>query len=242
MSQTKSAKARRSRSTFREYLEALLVAILLATFVRTYLVQVFKIPTASMEKSLLVGDHILVNKFIYGTGAGDTADGLIQPRRRVRRGDVVVFKFPQNPGRDFIKRCVALPGDRVELRDKALFVNGKTVDESGYVFHADSRTYPASLFLPDDYRLRDNFGIYTVPDGELFVLGDNRDNSNDSRFWGSVPTSYVKGRALLIYWSFSSEIEHTDWPGYLGRIRQLREVGANFLSRTRWERSLRIVR
>ncbi len=238
MSQTETARARPPRSTLREYLEALLVAVVLATFARTYLVQVFKIPTGSMEPSLLVGDHILVNKFIYGGDAAASA----WPQRAVRRGDVVVFKFPQNPGRDFIKRCVGLPGDQIELRDKTLHINGEAVDESGYVFHADARTYPSSLFLPDDYRLRDNFGTYTVPENHLFVLGDNRDNSNDSRFWGPVPMSHVKGRALLIYWSFSSEIEHTDWPGYLGRIKQLGEVAANFPTRTRWKRSLRLVR
>ena len=231
---------RPTRPALLDYLEALLVAILLATFVRTYVVQAFKIPSGSMEQNLLIGDHILVNKFIYGSALG--ARGSFLPHRGVRRGDVVVFKFPGQPDRDFIKRCVALPGDHVELRDKILHINGTPVDESGYVFHTDQRTYPSSLFLPDDYRLRDNFGTYTVPAGHLFFLGDNRDNSNDSRFWGSVPVELIKGRALLVYWSFESEEDHTVWPGYLGRMKQLAEVFAKFLSHTRWERSLQLVR
>ena len=230
---------RSKRSTLREYLEALLVAVILATFVRTWVLQVFKIPTASMQETLLVGDHILVNKFIYANGLEDP---VLAPHRPVRRGDVVVFKWPPDPSRDFIKRCVGLPGDRIELRDKVLYVNDRPAEESAYVHFEDPRTFPNALFLPDEYRLRDNFGVYTVPRDHLFVLGDNRDRSDDSRFWGSVPVDHVKGRALLVYWSFESETEHTGWPGTLGRIRQLGEVAGRFFSHTRWDRSLKIVR
>jgi signal peptidase I len=228
------------RSLVREYLEALLIAVLFATFARTYVAQAFKIPTGSMEQNLLVGDHILVNKFIYANGSDESV--ALAPHRPVRRGDVVVFKWPPDPSRDFIKRCVGLPGDRVEVRDKVLLVNDTAVEESAYVRFVDPRTFPNALFLPDEYRLRDNFGVYTVPEGHLFVLGDNRDQSDDSRFWGSVPIDHLKGRALLIYWSFASETEHTDWPGYLGRMRQLGEVAGNFFTGTRWNRSLQIVR
>ena len=227
------------RSTTRDYLEALLVAVILATFARTYVLQVFKIPSGSMEDTLLVGDHILVNKFIY---AGDSDRRWLVPHRPIRRGDVVVFKWPVDPSRDFIKRCVGLPGDRIELVEKTLHINGEPLDESAYVHHSDSRTFPNALFLPDEYRLRDNFGAFTVPDDHLFFLGDNRDSSDDSRFWGTVPIDHLKGRALLVYWSFESETEHSDWPGYLGRIRQLGEVAGNFFSNTRWERSMRVVR
>lgn len=228
------------RSLVREYLEALLIAVLFATFARTYVAQAFKIPTGSMEQNLLVGDHILVNKFIYA--GRDGSAGWWTPHRPIRRGDVAVFKWPPDPGRDFIKRCIGLPGDRIELVDKTLRVNGEPVDETAYVHFTDEQVFPNALFLPDEYRLRDNFGVFTVPDGHLFFLGDNRDSSDDSRFWGTVPLDHLKGRALLVYWSFDSERSHTEWSGYLGRIRQLGEVAGNFFSHTRWKRTLRLVR
>jgi signal peptidase I len=163
------------------------------------------------------------------------------PRRPVRRGDVVVFKYPEDPGRDFIKRCVGLPGDLVAVRDKELYINGRFVDQRAYIEHRDPRTYPRTPLLPDSLRRRDNFGPYAVPRDHYFCLGDNRDNSNDSRFWGPVPASYVKGRALLIYWSFPAAEEP---PGALAgrRWRQLGRVAAGFFTDTRWERTLRIVR
>ncbi len=230
-----------ARSIGREYLEALLIAVIFATFARTYVVQAFKIPTGSMEQNLLIGDHILVNKFVYGDRLGRMEE-LLLPAREVRRGDVVVFKFPEDPSRDFIKRCVGLAGDEIRIVDKMLHVNGEPVGEAGYTFHADERTYPNSVFLAKDYRERDNFGPVVVPPGHLFFLGDNRDNSNDSRFWGPVPESYVKGRAFLVYWSFAAERQPSERPGYLGRLRQLTHVALSFFSKTRWDRSFQLVR
>ena len=154
----------------------------------------------------------------------------------------MVFKYPEEPDRDFIKRCVGLPGDEVEIVDKTLFVNGFRVDDDDYTFRKDPRVYPRSVFLPDGFRQRDNFGPITVPDGHFFFMGDNRDNSNDSRFWGPVPADYIKGRALLVYWSFDSGEESVDWPGYTGKIRQLVNVFLRFFSNTRWERSFLVVR
>lgn len=229
------------RSHWLDYLEALLVAVVFATFARTYVVQAFKIPTGSMEQNLLVGDHILVNKMAFSP-APTTFERVAFPRRAVRRGDVVVFRFPLEPRRDFIKRCVGLPGDELEIRDKRLYVNDEPVDESGYVSHSDPRTYPSSVFLSADYRYRDNFGPFTVPAGEVFVMGDNRDDSHDSRFWGTVPLSFIKGRAVLVYWSFESSERYTEWPGYGRRLRQLAEVLLRFPARTRWERSLMLIR
>jgi signal peptidase I len=227
------------RSPWREYLEALLVAVVFATFARTFVVQAFKIPTPSMEKNLLIGDHILVNKLIYGPAS--KVERAVLPQRAVRRGDVVVFRFPDDPGRDFIKRCVGLPGDTVEIVDKQLRLNGRPLDESGYVYHSDERVYPASIFLSDEYRYRDNFGPVTIPPGELFFLGDNRDDSHDSRFWGSVPIRFVKGRAVVIYWSFETG-EDSLPPGLLGRLRQLSRVVLRFPMRTRWDRTFLLVR
>lgn len=230
-----------TKSVLREYLEALLIAVIFATFARTWAVQAFKIPTGSMEQNLLVGDHILVNKFVFGPAATAVERWLL-PVQPARRGDVVVFKYPEDPTRDFIKRCIGLPGDTVEIVDKVVYVNGRRVDDRDYTYHNDSRTYPRSMLLHENYRYRDNFGPYRVPAGHYFFLGDNRDNSNDSRFWGPVPASYIKGRALLIYWSFESRRQPAEWPGYLGRTKQLATVLLQFFSHTRWERSFRIVR
>jgi len=229
-----------AKPLWREYLEALLVAVVFATFARTFIVQAFKIPSGSMEPNLLVGDHILVNKFVYAPGRW-TAEAALLPRRAVRRGDVVVFKYPEDPSRDFIKRCVGLPGDLVAVRDKQLYINGRFVDQRAYIEHRDPRTYPRTPFLPDSLRRRDNFGPYAVPRDHYFCLGDNRDNSNDSRFWGPVPASYVKGRALLIYWSFPAAEEQRGASAG-ARWRQLGRVAARFFADTRWERTLRIVR
>lgn len=226
---------RREKSVYREYLEALLIAVIFAAFARTFVVQAFKIPTGSMEENLLVGDHILVNKFVYGRTESAFERWLL-PQRPVRRGDVVVFRFPEDPRRDFIKRCVGLPGDEVRIVDKELFVNGEKVEDDAYTYYTDEHVYPDSRFLSPAYRRRDNFGPQTVPPGHLFCLGDNRDNSNDSRFWGPVPLRYVKGRAFLIYWSFAAP------PGVQGRIDRLSDVMFGFFDKTRWDRTFRVVR
>ena len=227
------------RPPWRDYFEALLIAVVFATFARTFTLQAFKIPSSSMEENLLVGDHILVNKFVFGPSS---LGRYVLPSRGIRLGDVAVFRFPDEPSRDFIKRCIGVGGDRVEIRDKVVFVNDEPLDESGYVVHRDSRVYPRSIFLSEEYRKRDNFGPITVPDRELFFLGDNRDDSHDSRFWGTVPREFVKGRALLVYWSFDAGYTSSDWPGYWMRLRQLLEVAIKFPSQTRWRRSLHLIR
>ena len=186
------------KSAARALFEMALRACVFALFARTFVVQAFVIPTGSMAPNLRIGDHVLVNKFIYGGGARARA-ALAQ--RSVRRGDVVVFGHPLQPAEVLIKRCVGLPGDRIELRSKQLVINGETVNESLLIEHADPQAYERGLGLDPRLVLRDNFGPYAVPAGELFCLGDNRDNSEDSRFWGSVPVALVKGRAVLVYWS-----------------------------------------
>lgn len=228
------------KSLTREYLEALLIAVIFATFARTWIVQAFKIPSGSMEQNLLIGDHILVNKFVYGP----TATGLeraVLPVREVQRGDIVVFKFPKDASRDFIKRCMAVPGDTIASEDKIISINGREVDDAGYVFHTDPEILSRrDYFQPN--RVRDSFGPKVVPEGEYFCMGDNRDNSNDSRFWGTVPRDNVKGRAFMIYWSFESEGEPFEWQGLGGKLRQIGRVALNFFSKTRWERTFRVVR
>jgi signal peptidase I len=224
---------------FREYYEAILVAVIFTLFARTFVAQAFKIPTGSMENNLLVGDHLFVNKFIYAPHWHTPLDRLM-PYRDVRRGDVVVFKYPQDPSRDFIKRAVAVAGDVVEVRAKQVFVNGKA-EVNPHEIHKDPQTYPDSPLLPASLRNRDNFGPFRVPPDSVFCMGDNRDNSYDSRFWGPVPRDYFKGRALFIYWSYESPPNTQEWHGWWDRIQQLASVLVHFVTRTRWQRTLMLV-
>jgi len=184
----------RTKSTVREYAEALGVALLLALVIRTFVVQAFKIPSGSMLPTLQIGDHILVNKFIYGprleVPLTQLSLGQLPGFREPRAGDVVVFIYPKERDKDFIKRIVAVAGQTVEARGNTLVIDGKQVEDP----HAH-------------YEKRDHvdFGPYTVPAGHVFVMGDNRDESYDSRFWGPVPIQDIKGLAMVIYWSWGGE-------------------------------------
>jgi signal peptidase I len=209
--QQSSIAPSKEKSRFRENVEAILLAIILAMFIRTFVVQAFKIPSGSMKQTLLIGDHILVNKFIYGVKLPFTGITLI-PVREPKRGDIVVFKFPEDPGKDFIKRVVGVEGDVVEIRDKQVFVNGKPENHSHGV-HMDPYTIPPGV-QPRDY-----FGPVTVPPDSIFVLGDNRDHSYDSRFWGFVELKDMKGKAFIIYWSWNNQDFGVRW----GRIGKLLE-------------------
>ncbi|MBI4823250.1 MAG: signal peptidase I [Nitrospirae bacterium] len=187
---------KRKRVIF-EYLEAIVTALILALFIRAYFVQAFKIPTGSMIPTLLVGDHILVNKIIYGVKL-PFSDKHILVIKKPKKGDIIVFKYPEDPKRDFIKRVIATEGDVIESKNKVIYVNGKLVQES-YVQHADTTTRPAGI------EPRDNFGPLIVPKDRYFVMGDNRDQSYDSRFWGYVEFKDIKGKAFIIYWSWDRE-------------------------------------
>ncbi len=187
-----SHKAKKGK--IRENVEALVIAVLLALFIRAFVVQAFKIPSGSMQETLLIGDYILVNKFIYGVKLPFTETTVI-PVKSPRRGEVIVFKYPEDPSKDFIKRVVAIGGDTLEIRDKVVYVNGERQDGDYYV-HVDPMVFPRQV------QPRDNLGPLTVPEGKLFVMGDNRDQSNDSRFWGFVNVSAVRGKAFMIYWSW----------------------------------------
>ena len=197
------------KGALRENIEAILVAIVIALFIRTFVVQAFKIPSGSMKQTLQIGDHILVNKFIYGLKIPYLRENVI-PIKKPRRGDIVVFKYPIDPNKDFIKRVIGLPADVIEIRDKKLYVNHKRVNHA-YGVYTDSRILPAHI------RPRDNFGPVTVPEHSLFVMGDNRDESFDSRFWGFVDYKALNGKAFIIYWSWDKENFGVRW-GRLGRI------------------------
>ena len=198
------------KSTAREYFESFCVAVILALFVRTFVVQAFKIPTGSMENNLLIGDHLLVNKFIFGPTPLAIGRAVL-PVRPIHRGDILVFKYPEEPDRDFIKRVIGLPGETIELKNKKIYVNNQPLDEP-YVHFL---TPPSSDYQEvTSYDLRERFGPVTVPADKYFVMGDNRDNSQDSRYWGFMPREYVKGKALFVYFSFNEET-----PGLFSSIR-----------------------
>ncbi len=190
----KNPKKQKTKSVFREYAEAIIIALVLALFIRTFVVQAFKIPSGSMLPTLLIGDHLLVNKFIYGVKVPFSGNVLI-PLKNPVPGDIVVFRFPKNPKLDYIKRVIGVAGDTVEIRNKRIYVNGKPFPDPYGVF-TDSK------ILPPDISPRDNFGPVKVPEHHIFVMGDNRDNSYDGRFWGFVDLNAVRGKAFIIYWSW----------------------------------------
>lgn len=198
-----------AKSKLRENIEAIVIAVILALFIRTFIVQAFKIPSGSMQPTLAIGDHILVNKFIYGVKVPYIGKTLI-PVGEPKRGDIIVFRYPEDPDKDFIKRLIGLPGDTVEIKNKRVYVNNMPVSPDMGV-HTDSHIISGPM------NPRDNFGPVTVPPESYFVMGDNRDNSYDSRFWGFVNEKAIKGKAFIIYWSWNSDAFGVRW----GRIGSL---------------------
>lgn len=188
---SRSLENKKTKSLWREYAEALVVALVLALFIRTFAVQSFKIPSESMLQTLLVGDYLLATKFTYGLKIPFT-DTYFYDGRLPERGDIIIFEYPKDPSVDFIKRVIGLPGDTIEIRNKQLFRNGEAVQES-YVQIIEPNVIEA---------LRDNYGPVTVPQGKYFVMGDNRDNSMDSRAWGFVDRTAIRAKAWRIYWSW----------------------------------------
>jgi signal peptidase I len=201
----KSIDKLKKKSAFREYAEAAAIAIILALFIRTFVIQAFKIPSGSMEPTLLVGDHILVNKFIYGVKIPLIHNTLI-PITEPQRDDVIVFIYPLDKSKDFIKRVVGLPGDTLEIIDRRIYINAKLYQDM-HGFYADRGNSLASS------RVKNHFGPVTVPEDNVFVMGDNRNHSYDSRFWGFVPIGSIKGKAFIIYWSWPH------WKRFLDIIR-----------------------
>lgn len=173
--------ANKEKSIAREYTEAIILALIFALLIRTYVVQAFKIPSGSMIPTLLVGDQILVDKLVYRF-------------RAPKRGEVMVFKYPEDPSRDFIKRLIGLPGEKLEVRNRIVYINDKPLSEEKYAYHENPDN-----FLP--IARRDNYGPVIIPEGSFFMMGDNRENSADSRWWGFLDKSQVVGRAFMTYWS-----------------------------------------
>ena len=191
----------RKKTIFREYLEAIIIALILALFIRTFVVQAFKIPSGSMENTLLIGDHILVSKFSYGIKIPNKFFfSNIKLFKDIRffeempeRGDTIVFEFPKDENRDFIKRVIGLPGEVLEIKAQTLFINGEPIAEP-YVIHRDPYSEGRPVYP------RDNYGPIVIPERNFFMMGDNRENSQDSRYWNFLDMDRIKGKAFIIYW------------------------------------------
>lgn len=238
------------KSTAREYFESLAITVILALFGTTFIVQAFKIPTPSMEDNLLVGDHLLVNKFAFG--AEGSAFDAVLPFKEIQRGDIIVFKYPKDLTKHFVKRVIGVPGDLVKVVGKQVFVNGELVDDTRYnVFYKNDYRgdfppqSPSGMFSSEPNNDPHWFKPYLegdsirVPERSYFAMGDNRDNSLDSRYWGFVPRENIVGEPLVIYWSYEQPPDGQHEPS---KWQQFMELVRNFPSKTRWERTLKIIR
>lgn len=232
---TKEKKSR-DRSLVREYFELIAETAVFVFFVMTFVVQAFQIPTGSMEPTLLIGDFLLVNKLVYSTPS-TSLEKTILPRRDIRRQDIVVFKYPKELNKDFVKRVVALEGEKVEVKDKQVYINDQPIAET-YKVHNDSQVLSKNGYYHYDDAIRDNYGPVVVPPGHLFVMGDNRDNSMDSRYWSFLPMSYIKGKPWVIYFSYQAERDAFTKTSFSERLKKF----ASFLPKARWGRMLRIIR
>ena len=226
----------REKSVQREYFELIVETAVFVFFVMTFVVQAFQIPTGSMEPTLLIGDFLLVNKFAYARPRSGLEDALL-PNRPLKRHDIVVFKYPEELNKDYVKRVVALEGEKVEIKDKQVYVNGRPIQEP-FKFHSDSQVYTKGEYYQYDDLIRDNYGPVTVPAGHLFVMGDNRDNSYDSRYWGFLPLNNVKGRPWMIYFSYAAERNAYLQTSVRDRLKKI----ATFLPKARWRRMLKVIR
>jgi signal peptidase I len=247
------------KSSIRDTFESLVVTVILAIFGTTFVVQAFKIPTGSMKNTLLIGDHLLVNKFAFAYPEGPLARFL--PYRKIHHDDVVVFKFPgdsddaQEPGEHFVKRVVGLPGDRIRVVNRKVFVNGEALSEP-FVRNTDpGEVRPGDDFPPvawgemqgatatwrAEFQNYVKNGQIVVPPNEYFVMGDNREESWDSRFWGFVPRKVISGRPLIIYWSYETPRGQYEQTSVGDRVQQMADMIVHFFSKTRWRRTFKLI-
>jgi signal peptidase I len=229
-------KPRQPRTTgvVREYFELIAETAVFVFFIMTFVVQAFQIPSGSMEPTLLVGDFLLVNKLVYAPTISPLEKAIL-PHRDIRRGDIIVFKYPNDLTKDYVKRVIGLPGDKVEIRDKRVYINGAPLTEP-YAVHGDPQVYPRNE-IDSSLSPRDNFGPITVPPDRIFAMGDNRDNSLDSRYWGFVPFEFLKGRPWMIYFSYNAERDAYQKTGVGDRLKKI----ISFLPKARWVRLFKMI-
>ncbi len=224
----KKEKKPREVSLFREYFEMISEVLIYVFFVMTFLLQSFVIPTGSMEKTLLIGDHLFVDKVSFSRWILPF-EKYILPRKEIKRGTIITFKAPNDLTKEYVKRVVGLPGEKIKIENKKVFINGRELKEN-YVQFTD----------PDNFSvIRDNFFEFTIPENTYFCLGDNRDNSLDSRFWGPLPKRYIIGRPWRIYWSYKSDSSEYLTPGVVNKIKDIFNTLINFFTKTRWERTFK---
>lgn len=229
------------KGKLRELVEAFLIAVIFLKFAHTFVAQTFYIPSGSMEETLQVGDHLFVNRFIFGQEKLLDGNPLI-PSRPVQRGDVVIFRSVEDPGVDVVKRCIGVPGDEVRMEAKQLYLNGQRVDESAYAVHKMAGEMGSQPAQRAYVRKRDNYGPVKVPEGHYFCLGDNRDNSHDSRWWGFLPAHLIKGRAFFVYWSYGGGTPDGKWRGLGAKLAQLAQTAIGIPTKTRWNRTFLLIR
>ncbi|HXK61733.1 MAG TPA: signal peptidase I [Acidobacteriota bacterium] len=238
--QADKPKETQQHSTLREYYVTTAVMTIFALFVTTYVVHPMTVPTPSMEPTILVGDRLLIDKFTVRNGFVPAPPWT--PEHEIRRGDIIVFKFPKQPEVLYVKRAIGLPGETIEIRSKNVYINGQPLDEP-YKIHSDPHTYPAD---PSPFQFggghRDNFGPVQIPPDHYFMMGDNRDDSADSRYFGFLPRDHIVGRPLIVFWSYED-----DRDAYLKTsppeiIKLYAERVIFFFTRTRWDRMFRVVR
>ncbi len=226
------------KSVGRDYFETIVTCVIFVLFARTFVFQQSKIPTGSMIPTLLVGDYIMVNKFAFapvfeGVPLLGRIEKTLLPIRELKRGDIVVFKYPEEPEKDYIKRVIGLPGDRIEIRDRQVYINGEALQEP-YKVH---RNMQHGLNIEQD-----NYAEQRVPENSLFCMGDNRDNSRDSRSWGFVPRDHLKGRAFMIWWSYDEDRDAYLRTSAADRIRGIWSKITHLFTKSRWERTFQIIR
>ena len=230
-----SKMKKKGKNIVREYFELIAETAVFVFFVMTFVVQAFQIPTGSMIPKLLVGDFLLVNKMAY-VRPSFSLEGMLLPQKQIKRKDIIVFKWPGDLTKDYVKRVIGLEGDKVEIRAKQLYVNDEPIDEP-YKIHKDSQAYSKDDAYHYDLAIRDNYGPIVVPAGHLFVMGDNRDDSADSRTWGFVPLANIKGRPWVIYFSYEAERDAWQKTSFRDRLKKI----LNFIPKARWGRFFKII-
>ncbi|MEW5975108.1 MAG: signal peptidase I [Acidobacteriota bacterium] len=230
----------RRKSALREWTESLVFSLIFVFFFTNFVAQATQVPTESMKPTILVGDHFFLDKFAFPANYPAFVTRFL-PTREINRGDIVAFKSPENPRIPFIKRAVGLPGETIEIVDKVVFINGKPLDEP-YKFFQDDTIYEKGSGIPREYVVRDNFGPLTIPSNSYFMMGDNRDNSNDSRYWGVVSGDNVIGKPLFIYWSYEADPYDPSPKSILDYAKDYASVIVNFFPRTRWSRTGKLLR
>jgi len=225
----------RVKSAAREWLESLVFSLIFVFFFTNFIAQATQVPTESMKPTILVGDHFFLDKFAFPANYPEMILRML-PTRTISRGDIVAFKSPENPRIPFIKRVIGLPGEILEIRDKKVYIDGAELKES-YKNFIDSNVYERNSGIPSDYIVRDNFGPITIPPDCYFMMGDNRDNSNDSRYWGVVNGKNVIGKPLFIYWSYEAPPYDPRPKSIVEHVQDYASVVAHFVSKTRWSRT-----